>query len=76
MMDLNSPNEPTQVLSMLSAFNTQMRHSTSGSRLSMTNTQGELILHLNISRHFLLLLRAHGLLSGLLTRVIVFQASR
>lgn len=42
-MDLNSPNEPTQVLSMLSAFNTQMRHSTSGSRLSMTNTKGQSI---------------------------------
>ena len=42
IMDPNSPSEPTQVLSMMGAFHTQMRHSTSGSRLSMSNTQGEI----------------------------------
>ncbi len=43
IMDLNSPSEPTQVLSMMGAFHTQMRHSTSGSRLSMSNTQGQIV---------------------------------
>ena len=33
-MDLNSPVEPTQVLSMMGAFRSQLRHSTSGSSLS------------------------------------------
>ena len=39
-MDLNSPSEPTQVISMLGQYHSQLRHSTSGSRLSMSNTTG------------------------------------
>ena len=37
MMDLSSPSEPTQVISMLGQYRSQLRHSSSGSRLSMSN---------------------------------------
>ena len=36
-MDLNSPVEPTEVLSMMGAFRTQLRHSTSGSSISKSS---------------------------------------
>ena len=36
-MDLTSPVEPTEVLSMMGAFRSQLRHSTSGSSISKSS---------------------------------------
>ena len=36
-MDLNSPSEPTQILSLMGQYHSQLRHSTSTSRMSLGN---------------------------------------
>ena len=76
---MDSPSEPTQVLSMMGAFQTKIRHSTSGTRLSMSNTHGQFDCGVNIqfkANLYILLCGEVRLLSDLLTRVIVFQAIR